>query len=539
MFNPRLVDISAKNYTAGFSIIVLCFIVFFKTFTSDFVNWDDNVLVLENPILKLSFLNALKNSFSVYFHGDFLPVTIMSYWADFQMSGLSSAFMHTENLILHTMSCLLLLRLLIRLSKNPELSFLIVLVFAVHPVQTESVMWISERKGLLSGLFIILSMTNYFDSLKKNRFSFNYYFSLLLYVAAALTKASGILVPILFLVFEILHSENSCKSRLARLSPFIGVGILLVLLRIHAYSSGVGISGGEILMKDNWIEMPVRSLQAIGIYFKMFFYPVNLSAIYPGFELTTLSVFNALATAFGAGVLTWRIVREKNSFRIVSWIWFVIFLAPVLHFFPRINYVNDRYLYLPIVGLAGLLLSYLNSKYYRVVGVLLLLLMGSQSIAFSTAWVNSLNLWSNVLRVYPDSNIALSNHAMELQKIGQLDNAAAEYEKVINSGKDSSTQNLAYNNLANIYGDPKFKYHSMEKTIELLQAGIQKSIKSRDTYEMRTNLGMALRATNQISEARVVLGSLLEDLRNESDYRFKKLIPLVESNLQAMQLELK
>ncbi|RYZ77534.1 MAG: hypothetical protein EOP04_30980, partial [Proteobacteria bacterium] len=349
--------------------------------------------------------------------------------------------MHSVNLALHVVTGLLLLGLLTRLSGNSTLALCVVVIFALHPVQAESVMWISERKGLLSALFTVLSLRAYLTSLERPSVSIAFLTSMLFYILATLSKASGILIPVLFLALELMYSKIALRASLKRLLPFLIVCVGLSTLRIFAYSSATGTSGFGILENIRWMEVPFKAFGAIEIYLKMFVFPWGLSAIYPDFQMTVTSISVSIICAIAVTLYSIKVLKEKNRFRVLCWVWFLIFLLPVLHLVPRINYVNDRYLYLPIIGLSGLIFSYIKPQYQRMIGFASVVLMSLQTIAVTDHWTTSMKLWANAVSIVPENNIALSNQALEFQRRGQLEAAATAYEKILQRGNDTSTRN--------------------------------------------------------------------------------------------------
>lgn len=516
------------------AIAILICVVFQKAFSAQYVLWDDDALVLNNPLLKLPFWEALKTAFTVYYHGDYFPLTLMSYWFDMNLFGTNAAAQHTENVLLHVVAALLLLDVLRKLTKNDGLSFLITLVFAVHPLQTETVMWISERKSLLSAVFTFLSLRFYLQTYEASKPVGRYSLAMLFYICASLTKTTAIFLPLLFLLIDLSWSEKRWPWKAKRFVPLAVLAGLLVTLRIQAYAASVGFDSASVLSAEYLPTIPIRAFNAIGIYVKMLFWPTS-SAIYSDFRM---DYETRRFAAFGFAlcvVISVLLVRFKDFFLRFSWVWFLLFLLPVLQIIPRINYINERYMYLPIVGIAGCLLWWVKPRHYKALGVILFLLMAYPAYQFTDHWTTNRKLWAQALKTVPENPIALNNLGLDYQNAGELTAASALYEKILALPKDDSNKILAYNNLANIYADTRFSRFDAAKAIALLQEGISKAKRPRDTYEMRVNLGNLYVALGKKPEAEQLFADLQKDLTQESDFHFQWLKPMVEKRLEELR----
>lgn len=515
-------------------LAILIPLVFQRAFIAQYVLWDDDALVLNNPILKLPFWDAVKASFGNYYHGDYFPLTLLSYWLDVQIAGFNAFFQHTENLILHILAALLLLSCLHKLTKNLTFSVLVSLFFAIHPVQTETVMWISERKSLLSAVFTFLSLRFYLQSQESPQKKW-YALALVFFICAGLTKATALLMPVLFIMLEFAKSGDQLRQWSKRIAPFAVAALVLMGIRILAYSASVEANPTNLISGVYLLTVPVRAFNALAIYFKFFLAPLLNSAIYPDFEMT----MGALITAGLVGVvvilLSIALYRRKEFVPRFGWAWFLLFLLPVLQIFPRINYVNERYMYLPIIGFTAMVCWYFRPKQMVAVGALCGVLMAGLSYARSETWVSNRALWAQTLQVVPTNAIALNNLGLDYQNAGLLGDAAELYERILRLPSTDGNKILAYNNLANIYADSRFTGFSPAKAIELLKEGISATRRVRDTYELRVNLGNLYVALGKKEEAREVLSATLKDLQQESDFKYQWLVPVVSEQLKKLQ----
>src|SRR5689334_19478359 len=119
-------------------IVGITFLTFYRAFFAEFVMWDDDHLITNNILLKMPLWEFIRTAFSVFYHGDYFPITLCSYWLDFNILGLEVQSVHVENVIWHAANATLLFLFLNKLCRDWPLPLLISLIFAIHPLQTES-----------------------------------------------------------------------------------------------------------------------------------------------------------------------------------------------------------------------------------------------------------------------------------------------------------------------------------------------------------------------------------------------------------------
>ena len=496
-------------------------LVFCHAFTAGSVNWDDPILVFGNPSLKMDFFSALYFNFTNYFHGDYLPVSQMSHWIDQNFLQLTAAGAHIENLILHLACVALVFLILGELGFSFFVQWGASLVFAVHPLQVETVMWISERKGLLSALFILGSL-KFLISGSATKSALGYFLSVG-------SKMNAVLFPVLF--------WNQRKHLLG----LCGAMVVLILVRLMAFSEEKQDLFESILGWDHWINAGQLFCATLGHYFSQFFMPKNLSIIYPNSQEPGLQILIGLLMFVGSLEL----VRRKRFDGLKFWIPFFLFwglLLPVLNLVPRNSWANDRHMYLPLVGLAVFFLSALEKKLpnnakFLVLG-LLFLSLGLGSFNRSRIWVDSYSLWGQTTQDCPTCYLAWNNLALEKQQRGDFDGAMGDFEKVIQSQAESSIKVLAYNNLAVLFGDPLWPGRDLQKAVQVLGEGLRLAVPILDTIELRLNLAFFMSELGQKKQALDQISSVLTDLDRGRGSRLSNLREAarsLQSRLQAVQ----
>lgn len=514
----------------------LTLLTFQRAFFANYVLWDDDALIFNNIILKMPFWEALKTSFTRYYHGDYFPLTLMSYWVDIQLLGVESAGQHIVNLVLQIINVTLLVLFLYRLTENFKFVVVATLLFAVHPLQTETIMWISERKSLISGVFTLASLYFFLLSQKGKRWTW-YSLAMLCFLAACLAKATAVLLPILFIFLDFKEFGRDWKKIGVRFAPVAIIAGILSYMRYTAYSVSVAMVNESMWDSERILHIPLMALNAMGFYLTKFFWPTGFSSIYQNYFPSTAVYVTSAIIAGLLAVLGYRIWKTRDFYLAFFTLWFLLFLAPVLQIIPRINYVNDRYMYLPIIGLVGMLyyslpwekwVEQFSAKYVRAGGVLIIAVLCLLSFQQSRIWESNRTLWENAIRIFPDSAIAHNNLALDYQKYEEWDRAISHYDVIIKNATEESNKLLAFNNLANIYANPRYPGFNTDKAINLLQEGIRRVRQLRESYELRTNLGLLYYKQQRFTESKQVFRAILADLDREPDFRFNWLRDLAQ-----------
>lgn len=408
----------------------LVFTVFSGTLDYSFVNRDDPHYVEKNPyIFSLSPQNVKEIFSRPHFHL-YIPVTMLSYALDYQFYGFDPFGYHWGNLLLHLANVALVYILVFFLARDWLIALGAALIFGVHPVQVESVVWISERKNVLSAFFFFVTLFCYAEAKRGTKYSgraekLGWVFFLL----ACLAKPGVVSLPLLLMAFD--HCFDSSPKRKWRgYAPYFAIAALTVLISAasHRGSGLIAYFGGSF--ERTMLAMAVAMMK----YFELIFYPLNLHYFYvfPVYRsVFEPAVLFSVIGLMGLALIFW-LLHQKDK-KIFFWgAWYLILLLPVSNIIPFPSLMNDRYLYLPIIGMTVLVLAGLK----RFVGALpagILLLVSVVSLSFITlqrqlVWAPGRILKQNIrldredqYRVYLKTGVyflkkGLSGHAVDFLK---------------------------------------------------------------------------------------------------------------------------
>jgi hypothetical protein len=249
-------------------------------------------------------------------------------------------------LVFHVANAILIFFLLLRLQESRGIAAAASLLWLVHPVQVESVAWISERKNMLSTFFFLLALLEWLRFSERPS-PWRYVLVLLFYLGALVSKVNTIVLPALFLVLEIVMHRRLRVRELALTVPMFGLGALIAWANLHGNPShGVAYHGGslEVTLRTSATTIPRYWWNVVAPFNLSTYYPVPLrgSWVDPG-------VVGAVAFIVALIALTsWLAARHRPE---AFWLaWFGITLAPMLNLVPFPALMNDRYLYIPLLG---------------------------------------------------------------------------------------------------------------------------------------------------------------------------------------------
>ena len=387
----------------------------------EFTNWDDGMYIAQNPVIHKLTADRIQKIFSSLIFANYHPVTLLSCAFQYHFFGIQPQGYHWVNIIFHLLNIWLVCLLVFQISRSWFLSFTTALFFGIHPLQVESVAWVSSHKTLLSAFFSLAAAEAYFLFLKHGKRLF-YFKALLFYALAVFAKPVAITFPLILSGMDHLFFRTAWKNNLRRILPFLlfaGTEFGLVLLA-HLKEKAIApmaASGFEFYsLVPFW---------TICLYLKHVFFPVHLIALYP--TLSHVSWLNA-AYALPAAICLTLIVlafalRKRFVYFAASLFGFIILLAPTINLLPLSAPIADRYMYLPLLMPVLFFCRTLESLWQWAKNIFIKALIASMmtTVAFGLFtisrhdlehWRDSYSLWTSILRQEP-------HHAMAHIKLGE------------------------------------------------------------------------------------------------------------------------
>ncbi len=407
--------------------------------------WDDDTYVTDNRLLhSLSGLGTLW--FQPGAFRDWYPLEETALWLEWHLWGLDTLGYHLVNVVLHLANALLVWRLLNRLGLR--LAWVGGLLFAIHPVQVESVAWISELKNTLSQLFILLAMTDWLDADARSnpRAAWR---ALLFFTLAVLCKLSVVMFPCIILLHAWWKRGRLAPADFKASAPFFAVALLSGLVTTAAGVWGRQFShlAPHFLPPDGvWGRVALAGL-ASAFYVSKAILPVQLLPVYPLWHIHPSSVLTWLPWLGFATVIAWCWHQRRGWGRaaLFGLGFFFINLLPCPGFLPAPNmgyaWVMDHFLYLPLLGLIALVmaaaervsnaLSPSTRRAAGAVAVIVLVALAIESRSYARLYRDSRTLWTYTLAHNPSAWPGHNNLGKILQTSGRPDEAIIQYRQAL------------------------------------------------------------------------------------------------------------
>ncbi len=502
---------------AGAALItIVTFIAYLPSINGGFV-WDDDLLLTNNDLIKSP--DGLDLIWCSTEAKDYWPGTNTSFWIEWRLWEMNPAGYHVSNMILHVAECLLIWIILRKLSIPG--AFLAAAVFALHPVNVESVAWISQRKNTMAMLFFLLSILWYVKGMQHaagkvapgrlegagretasgiiHHSSFIphpssfYWLSLAAFVMAMLSKGSVAVLPLLLLGIT-WWLRPLMRWDFVLSIPFFAVAAVLSGANVWFQTHG----SGEVIRTASFAERLVGAGGAIWFYIYKAIFPIDLSPIYRQWRINALSGWwwLPLAAAFAVTTVLW--AYRKGTARPLAFAWgfFCIALAPALGFtdvlFMRYSLVADRYQHIAIIGIITLAAAGFAAFYERAGGgmkrgaaialaTVALAALGLLAWRQNGCYSDEIALYRATLQKNPDCCVVRYDLGYALVQKGRPEEMIEQFEKALQLDPDFRE---AHNGLGAILA----RMGRSEEAIE----HFLKALKEDPGYiEARINLGAA------------------------------------------------
>lgn len=447
-------ELNKKYLFSLLGVLLLTAVTFSPVLKAKFLLWDDDVHLTKNVALRSLDQEHLQDIFTQQVNTIYIPLTTLSFALEYRFFGYNPFVYHLNNLLLHLLVIVFAFLFIRKLGFSQTIAFVAILIFAVHPTKVESVAWVTERKDVLYAALYLLSLISYLkylDSLKlpsngikiskisADKISPNYFYfglSVLLGVLSMLAKPMALSLPlILFLIDWYKDRRSMVRIVIEKLFFAIPIGLICWFGTYHLHTD---------LQIKNFGEMVLVWLWTFAFYIRQFFVPLQLAPIYRAVEPISFSNYQYILavlvfTAFW--LIFFKLRKNKNAvFLMLFYLLSIFFLWRINT--KDINFVADRFLYLPSLGLCVLVGIFIEeifqdhrSKILKriMIGVLsvVILYFAFKTNQMTRIWQNSLSLWNYQIKTMPDDYASYNNLATTLRDEKEYRNAEEEYSKIL------------------------------------------------------------------------------------------------------------
>jgi Tfp pilus assembly protein PilF len=432
--------------------------VYWAVHDYEFINLDDDLYVSDNPHIRNGYSwESVRWAFSaglLHKSGNvdyWQPVTVLSRLLDVQLFGLNPGGHHLMNLLFHVGNTVLLFWVLRRMTGATANCAFVAALFALHPLQVESVAWVTERKDVLFGLFWMLTMWAYLRYTEKPG-TRRYLMVLLVFALGLMAKPMVVTLPCVLLLLDFwplgrtrwergvggADRSTSPKRLVAEKLPLLGLAVVSTLVTFGA------LRQHNVVIPIEHLPVGLRIQNAICWYARCMgktIWPADLAVYYP--YTGPWPVSQVAAVVFVTGIVTVAIIRaaRRYPYLVVGWFWCLIALLPVIVLTQvGAQSMADRYTYIPLIGLLIVVawgVPDLTSKwrYRREV----LACAGAAVIAACVVatrmqvayWRDSATLFEHALQVTSNNSVAHRNLGVALAQQGRFEEAIVHYRETL------------------------------------------------------------------------------------------------------------
>jgi len=515
-FLDRYAEHSRPILACLLAVIVL--LVFLPSLRNGFINWDDQVYVLDNSSIKALTGAHLHKIFTSYYVSNYQPLTLLSFLVNYQIGHLEPFGYHLTNLLLHLLNGLLVFWLVRLLRGRDAFAFFVALLFSIHPLRAESVAWVAERKDVLYAFFYLGALVSYVYYLQRQLKTRYLWAALVFFFLSLLSKSMAVTLPVMLFCFDYFLRRRPDLHMFLEKIPFFVLSAFFAFVALYSVYGGshdiVGLAAAERFHNG--------PLFTLAFYLGRIFWPAGLSAYYPA------DVF--YATAYRLSSYLWPLVFfsvfilavRRSRAVVFGCLFFVVSLLPLLQFLPMGDTkVADRFVYVASIGIFFILAEGFFRLWDKIGGrvtgirVFLVVLLAAAALFCATTtyrrcrvWETSVTFWTDILKKYPQVVIAYNNRGLAFINEGSYRKAlmdSTEMSRIIDERYTlyKGYYQLYNANLAILYYLSEGQYR---KAIEVSEAAIKADPDKRYRYQINlavayASLGDAARAEELLRES--------------------------------------
>ncbi|HOE66031.1 MAG TPA: tetratricopeptide repeat protein [Candidatus Hydrogenedentes bacterium] len=431
--------------SAAGALALLVGAVYVPVLAHEFINYDDNRYVVENPHVRGGLTwESVRWAFAATHAANWHPLAWISHMADVSLFGMNPRGHHAVNVMIHAINAVLLAWTLGRMTGALWPSVAVAALFGAHPLHVESVAWVAERKDLLCGLFWMLAMAAYHRYALAP--SIRRYLGVALCCALALlSKPMAVTLPIALLLLDMWplgrsrNGSTSWKWLVVEKVPLGALSAASAIVTLAAQHAGGAVRDLEAYPFSVRVA---NAMMSYGHYAVDLFWPARLAVFYPhpnGYPppLHLLGAAAMIAVMLGAAVA----LRRKMPCVTVGILWFFITLLPVIGLVQVGSMARaDRYTYLPAIGLfiaaawavaATTRSRPMAQKFAAMMAIALVVVYAVRAHAAVRSWRDSETLFRHAIAVTGPNPVACTNLGHALLVKNDLDGAQEQFETAL------------------------------------------------------------------------------------------------------------
>ena len=442
---PVRTDFNSLLVAVCIFLVLATVTVYGQTFRYGFIAYDDDQYVYDNPVVKAGLTSSgVAWALRTFYYANWHPLTWISYLLDAQLFGMNAGAFHLVNVLFHAASTVLLFLALFRMTRQPWRCAAVAGVFALHPLHVESVVWISERKDVLSTFLEMIALLLYVRYVEHPAIR-RYLPVFLVFVLSVMAKPMLVTFPFVLLLLDYwpLHRVQwpprwpQERRVLLEKAPFLLMSLVASVLTFLAQRSYGAVASLQHVTLSTRVA---NAAVAYVTYIKQALWPANLAALYPEAPPAPGSTALALIILLAVTVATLAFARTRPYLR-TGWFWYLGMLLPVIGIVQvGVQARADRYMYVPLVGLTIAIVWTAADWLERhpglkgavaAVTVTLLLVFAAGTWHQTAYWKDSRTLFEHTLAITDRNYIMRNNLGVVLARQSDMRGAIGQYQEAL------------------------------------------------------------------------------------------------------------
>ncbi len=423
-------------------ILFLTFLVYTNSLTRIFIALDDQVYIQDNPFIKSLGWDSVVKIFTSFYNGNYHPFTTILYAFEWVAFGGKAYPFHVISLLFHLLNTVLTFVFLKKLTGRNEIGIIGSLIFAIHPMHAESVVWISEQKDVLYTFFYLLGLISYLNYISKPKTG-QYILAILFFFFSLMSKSAAVTFPLVLFCIDYYSGRRWTAKMLAEKIPFFLLSLLFGILAIMSQNAAGAINDETMVPYSPFQRIFVVSY-ALVYYIVKFILPLDLCVLH--YAPKEIPFYFYLCPLVLAGLAFLAVKGGKMKKSLVTGLLFYLFsIILVVQLIP-VGYVivSERYSYVPYIGLAlivGNLFVIIKDgrnnpaqrlKPYTTYAIIIAALVFSyMSFDYIKRWQSSVTLFADVVARNPTSAYAFYTYGKIQNVNGDPDGAVKSYIKSV------------------------------------------------------------------------------------------------------------
>ena len=474
-------------------VIILSFLIisaYWPVHEYNFLSYDDSLYVTDNYIMKKNMASeGIRSAFTHFRTGHWHPLTMISHMLDWKLFGDKAGGHHWTNVIIHILNTILLFLLLNKLTGAIWRCAFVAALFAIHPLNVESVAWISERKNVLSTFFLFATVNCYVWYINKKTWK-RYLPVCLCFALGLMSKPMLVTLPFVLLLLDYwplnrlqINDNQNIKKFITIngkiiLNLFAEKAPLFILSIISSYLTVYASKYVSDIVRIDSFPIQDRLMNAVFSYFlyiKKMFLPTDLAILYP---ISNIPLWQFSFALVFLVIITLFVCRnfKRYPYLFVGWFWYLGTLVPVIGLIQvGSQAMADRYAYVPLIGIFIMLTWGFADIVYRRISGKVIFLIGLIFLCYLILWTafqiqywrDTSSLFQQALRVTEKNLLAHLVLGDELLNKNKIDEAIYHYNKSLTLDPGSVSGMVRLGRALNVKGEQDKAVHNLRKAIEL------------------------------------------------------------------------